>query len=90
MNSENVLRFLSSVAFLIRRFKATDIPGSVSKGVPDFCTVYVISKGKISLKQSASRPAPAVSPLRNEIMYQASRRSEQSESPAPPAISMTG
>ncbi|PSR93579.1 Serine/threonine-protein kinase [Actinidia chinensis var. chinensis] len=74
----------------LRRFKATDIPGSVSKGVPDFCTVYVISKGRISLTQSASRPAPAVSPLRNEIMYQASRRSEQSETPPPPAISMKG
>ncbi|XP_057510750.1 U-box domain-containing protein 35-like [Actinidia eriantha] len=74
----------------LRRFKATDIPGSVSKGVPDFCTVYVISKGKISLTRSASRPAPAVSPLRNEIMYQVSRRSEQSETPLPPPISMKG
>ncbi|XP_042492007.1 U-box domain-containing protein 35-like isoform X2 [Macadamia integrifolia] len=55
-------------AFL--RFKSTDIPGSISKGAPDFCTVYVISKGKISSVRSASRPAPTISPLRNQIQMQ--------------------
>ncbi|KAL9442715.1 hypothetical protein AB3S75_016151 [Citrus x aurantiifolia] len=63
----------------LRRFKTTDVPGNVSKGAPDFCTVYVISKGKISSMRSASRPAPAVSPLRNQIII----RPPQPERPAP-------
>ncbi|KAH6801670.1 kinase with adenine nucleotide alpha hydrolases-like domain-containing protein [Perilla frutescens var. frutescens] len=36
---------------------------SVSKTAPDFCTVYVISKTKISSVRNASRPAPFVSPV---------------------------
>ncbi|XP_047320293.1 U-box domain-containing protein 52-like [Impatiens glandulifera] len=52
------------------RFKVTDIPTTVSKGVADFCTVYIISKGKISLTRAATRPAPSVSQLRNQILYQ--------------------
>ncbi|OMO61929.1 hypothetical protein CCACVL1_23149 [Corchorus capsularis] len=52
------------------RFKATDIPGMVSKSAPDFCSVYVISKGKISTMRSASRAAPAISPLRNHLLNQ--------------------
>ncbi|XP_024445890.1 U-box domain-containing protein 35 isoform X1 [Populus trichocarpa] len=43
------------------RFKAADIAGSVSRGAPDFCTVYVISKGKIQSMRPASRPAPVTS-----------------------------
>ncbi|KAL5554182.1 hypothetical protein UlMin_041583 [Ulmus minor] len=49
------------------RFKASSIPSSVSKGAPDFCTVYVISKGKISSVRNASRPAPYSSPLLNYV-----------------------
>ncbi|KAF4358979.1 hypothetical protein F8388_015026 [Cannabis sativa] len=52
------------------RFKMSDIPGSVGKGAPDFCNVYVISKGKIQSMRSAQRPAPANSALRAEIMKQ--------------------
>ncbi|KAK1372382.1 U-box domain-containing protein 52-like [Heracleum sosnowskyi] len=61
----------------LSRFKARDIPGSVSKGVPDFCTVYVISKGKISSTRAASRAAPVSSPLRDQILTQ--RPSTRSE-----------
>ncbi|KAI5555948.1 hypothetical protein BDE02_18G002100 [Populus trichocarpa] len=43
------------------RFKAADIAGNVSRGAPDFCTVYVISKGKIQSMRPASRPAPVTS-----------------------------
>ncbi|XP_021889386.1 U-box domain-containing protein 52 [Carica papaya] len=56
----------AKVGFL--RFKATDIPGSVTKGAPDFCTVYVISKGKIATMRSASRPAPVISHLRTQLL----------------------
>lgn len=50
-----------------RRLKVIDIPSTVSKGAPDFCTVYVISKSKISSVKNASRPAPMASPLINQI-----------------------
>ncbi|XP_044471959.1 U-box domain-containing protein 35-like [Mangifera indica] len=50
------------------RFKQTDTPGNVSKGAPDFCTVFVISKGKISSIRSASRPTPCLSPLHNQLL----------------------
>ncbi|XP_034682438.1 U-box domain-containing protein 52 isoform X1 [Vitis riparia] len=71
----------------LRRFKAIDIPGSITKGAPDFCTVYVISKGKISSTRSASRAAPAISPLRNQIMNQGSIRPDPSDLPIPHAPS---
>ncbi|KAL5537614.1 hypothetical protein UlMin_035622 [Ulmus minor] len=66
------------------RFKVTDIPGNVGKGAPDFCNVYVISKGKIQSMRSALRPAPVSSPLRNEIMKQSSIKSEPPSPIAPP------
>ncbi|XP_068638498.1 U-box domain-containing protein 52-like [Aristolochia californica] len=64
------------------RFKATDVPTSVSKGAPDFCTVYVVSKGKISSVRTATRPAPAMSPLRTQIHNQPSKKTEQPETPS--------
>ncbi|KAL5074213.1 hypothetical protein RYX36_013197 [Vicia faba] len=57
--------------FLIRRFKVSDVSGTVAKGAPDFCTVYVIGKGKIQSMRSASRPAPSIFPLHvNETTIQ--------------------
>ncbi|KAI8547746.1 hypothetical protein RHMOL_Rhmol07G0219500 [Rhododendron molle] len=74
----------------LRRFKATDIPSNVSKAVPGFCNVYVISTdGKISSTRSASRHAPTVSPLRNQIPYQAQIKSD-SVTPLAPCISTRG
>ncbi|XP_024031652.1 U-box domain-containing protein 52 [Morus notabilis] len=74
------------------RFKVTDIPSSVTKGAPDFCNVYVISKGKVQSQRSALRPAPANSPLRFEFEKTSSLNSEPLEpnvSPLPTA-SMKG
>lgn len=51
--------------FSFRRFKTRDIPGTILKTVPNFCTVYVISKGKISATKAASRQPPYVSPLQS-------------------------
>ncbi|XP_004513116.1 U-box domain-containing protein 52-like isoform X2 [Cicer arietinum] len=42
----------------IVRFRTTDVPTSVSKSAPPFCTVYIISKGKISSVRSATAPVP--------------------------------
>ncbi|XP_073288098.1 U-box domain-containing protein 35-like [Primulina huaijiensis] len=66
----------------IFRFKTKDIPGNILKGVPDFCTVFVIHKGKISSTRAASRPTPSIlNPLRNQILIQAHRKSNASEPP---------
>ncbi|OMO53247.1 UspA [Corchorus capsularis] len=43
-----------------RLFKATDIPSSILKWAPDFCNVYVISKGKVSAARTATRPVPNI------------------------------
>ncbi|XP_073289883.1 U-box domain-containing protein 52-like isoform X1 [Primulina huaijiensis] len=50
------------------RFKTVDIPGNVTKGAPEFCTVYVIAKGKIlTVKSAVINPASkeAPRPLQN-------------------------
>ncbi|MCH97932.1 U-box domain-containing protein 52-like, partial [Trifolium medium] len=62
----------------LKRFKVVDIPGTVSKGAPDFCTVYIVGKGKIQSMRSASRPAPAFSPLQTQLS-KSSSRSDHSE-----------
>ncbi|WJX70143.1 hypothetical protein P8452_54284 [Trifolium repens] len=49
------------------RFKSSSTPSSISKGAPDFCNVFVISKGKISSVRNSSRPAPHTSPLLSHI-----------------------
>ncbi|KAK8581349.1 hypothetical protein V6N12_071577 [Hibiscus sabdariffa] len=50
----------------MRKFRA-DTPSCVAKGAPDFCTVYVISKGKVSSVRNAVRVAPFPSPLLDQI-----------------------
>ncbi|XP_050217702.1 U-box domain-containing protein 51 [Mercurialis annua] len=45
---------------LTRLFKGSDIPASVLKWAPDFCSVYVISKGKINTVRTATRPVPTL------------------------------
>ncbi|XP_068642594.1 U-box domain-containing protein 35-like [Aristolochia californica] len=79
---DNLVVGASARNAFVRRFKAADVPTSVSKGAPDFCTVYVISKGKISSVRSATRPAPAMSPLRTQIHNQPSIKTEQQETPS--------
>ncbi|GLT97245.1 hypothetical protein SLE2022_148180 [Rubroshorea leprosula] len=41
---------------LARKFKNNDISSSLLKAVPDFCSVYVISKGKVQTVRTAQRP----------------------------------
>ncbi|KAL3520671.1 hypothetical protein ACH5RR_018820 [Cinchona calisaya] len=57
----------------IRRLKTIDVPTATLKAAPDFCTVYVISKTKISQVRNASRLAPFTSP----IYYQINQMQEQ-------------
>ncbi|XP_073033487.1 U-box domain-containing protein 35-like isoform X1 [Primulina eburnea] len=58
----------ASVRTGFSRFKTVDIPGNVTKGAPEFCTVYVIAKGKILTVKSAlvnSAPKEAARPVQN-------------------------
>ncbi|CAM8975697.1 unnamed protein product [Rhodiola kirilowii] len=57
------------------RFKEKDTPGVISKATPDFCNVYVISKGKVQSTRSACRPAPAVPLIQHQINNQPTSRS---------------
>ncbi|CAL0333024.1 unnamed protein product [Lupinus luteus] len=68
------------------RKDGSDIPGTISKGAPDFCTIYVVSKGKIQSMRSASRPVPFVSPLLSQLP-QTSLNSDQSD---PPRVPLSG
>ncbi|XP_021720015.1 U-box domain-containing protein 52-like [Chenopodium quinoa] len=63
---ENLVLGASKGGF-IRKFKSADIPSMVARGAPDFCTVYVISKAKMSSVRNASRPVPHMSPLQSYI-----------------------
>ncbi|XP_020522480.1 U-box domain-containing protein 35 [Amborella trichopoda] len=63
----------SSRNALTRTFKQPDVPTCVSKTAPEFCTVYVIAKGKIS----SIRPAPR--PNKHPINRQPSNKFEGNE-----------
>lgn len=60
---EHLILGSSAKTSLHKIFKATDISGTVSKGAPDFCTVYVIGNGKIQSTRLASSSVPKISPL---------------------------
>ncbi|XP_024990458.1 U-box domain-containing protein 35-like [Cynara cardunculus var. scolymus] len=60
------------------RFRSSDVPSHVMKAAPDFCTIYVISKGKISSAKKSSRSAPFPSPLREKIQQQSNHSFEAS------------
>lgn len=42
---------------LTRAFKVQDVPSSLSRSVPEFCSIYTISRGKVLKLKSASQPA---------------------------------
>ncbi|KAG6431590.1 hypothetical protein SASPL_109669 [Salvia splendens] len=60
----------------VRRFKTVDIPGNVTKMVPDFCTVYVISKGKVASCRSPSIPPQRERSLHNSGSLHDSRNAQ--------------
>jgi hypothetical protein len=51
-------------------------PTTILKGAPDFCTVYIVNKGKVSSTRNAIRAAPRVSPLRSQIQQQQQQQSQ--------------
>ncbi|ONI16265.1 hypothetical protein PRUPE_3G088300 [Prunus persica] len=68
-----VLGAPSRNAFGFLRFKTRDIPSAVSKGAPDFCTVYVIGRGKITHSRPATGRLTPKPPLHNQIQQQPSQ-----------------
>lgn len=52
-NVRKIVMGSSSRNIVTRRFMAPDVPARVAKIAPSFCTVYVISKGKLSSVKSA-------------------------------------
>ncbi|XP_042465892.1 U-box domain-containing protein 52-like [Zingiber officinale] len=62
----------SSKSAFVRRFTGHDITGNIIKKAPNFCSVYVIAKGKLSSTRVALLPAPANSPFRDQILTDAS------------------
>ncbi|CAK8579418.1 unnamed protein product [Lathyrus sativus] len=62
---------------LVRRFRTTDVPNLVSKGAPAFCTVYIISKGKISSVKTATSPL-TVKPVARSNAIQMPQQLQQS------------
>ncbi|KAG6747560.1 hypothetical protein POTOM_047446 [Populus tomentosa] len=76
---ETVVLGTPSRSGFMRKFKA-DVPSTVSRGAPDFCTVYGVSKGKVSTMRNASRPAPFASPLLDQIQNQQNQNSPRVDS----------
>ncbi|XP_050940541.1 U-box domain-containing protein 35-like isoform X2 [Cucumis melo] len=101
--SKNVIDILvlgAPTRSIYKRFKS-DIPSMVSKGAPDFCTVYIIAnKGKVTVKQSTA-PAPAKPvasprtqiqppPPRPQLLHQLTNASEVSSSETNQSCSQSG
>ncbi|CAN8229832.1 unnamed protein product [Cochlearia groenlandica] len=72
----------SSKGGFLRFNKPIDIPGTITKTAPDFCTVYVITKGKLSTKKAATRVAQSVSPLRIQLQQPSIKPHPRLPSPA--------
>ncbi|KAL9165770.1 hypothetical protein ABFS82_06G192600 [Erythranthe guttata] len=85
---ENLVLGASRHGF-IKRLKMVDVPTSVSKGAPDFCTIYVISKSKISSVKNASRLAPFASPLTNQIQQMHEKPTTPEPTPPEPRPKQT-
>lgn len=76
--------------FPLERFKNGDIPSTVLKGAPEFCNIYIISKGKMSSMRSASCPAPSISTLQSQMLAQSSSRSSMADSDISQSNRQTG
>lgn len=64
-----------------RRLKAVDVTNAVIKGAPNFCTVYAISKGKISSVRSATSSPPPLCTIRPQLPARSSNANNNNFSP---------
>ncbi|EOA22284.1 hypothetical protein CARUB_v10002882mg [Capsella rubella] len=72
---------------ITRLFKADDIPSNVMRWAPDFCTVLVISKGRLSSVRSATRPLPQALPSPSSGTAPLSPCSNTDEAPSEMSLS---
>ncbi|KAG9149738.1 hypothetical protein Leryth_012461 [Lithospermum erythrorhizon] len=78
---------------LMRRLRMYDLPSIVIKEAPDFCSVYVISKTKISSARNATKVAPFTSPLLSKIKSMQDQSNSAGSSPVfrlKPSLSQRG
>ncbi|KAI3454160.1 hypothetical protein Pfo_010823 [Paulownia fortunei] len=60
----NIVLGASSRSPITRKFWTHDVPTMINKAAPDFCTVYVIAKGKAQSVRPAARHAASSTPPR--------------------------
>ncbi|PHT44878.1 hypothetical protein CQW23_14036 [Capsicum baccatum] len=76
----NIILGASSRSAFSRKFWTHDVPTIVNKAAPDFCTVYVISKGKQQSVRPAAKPlASSSARLPSPQPWSAARLSNYSE-----------
>ncbi|XP_061963829.1 U-box domain-containing protein 35-like [Populus nigra] len=73
----NIVLGASGRNVFTRKFKNQDVPTSLMKIAPDFCSVYVITKGKILSSKKAQRMPPSSAPQKTPSMPAVSSRSQQ-------------
>lgn len=78
-NSIEILVLGSPSKSSLFRFMHTDVPTTVAKRAPDFCTVYVIGKGKISYVRSATSALPPKAPSHIQMQHQPSNVLDSSD-----------
>lgn len=62
-----------------RRFRITDVPSTVLKGLPNSCTVYVVGKGKLSYVRAATSAPQLKAPPCNQMQHQPCKVSESND-----------
>ncbi|KAL3633536.1 hypothetical protein CASFOL_022298 [Castilleja foliolosa] len=65
----NIVLGASSRSPISRKFWTHDVPTMINKAAPDFCTVYVIAKGKTQSVRPAARQATSSIPPRLPSSY---------------------
>ncbi|CAN4095551.1 unnamed protein product [Withania somnifera] len=60
----NIVLGASSRSALGRKYWTHDVPTMINKAAPEFCTVYVVSKGKQQSVRPAAKPLPPSAPSR--------------------------
>lgn len=81
-NIQNIVVGASNRNALTRKFRNPDVPSCLMKSAPEFCTVYVISKGKVVNVRAAKGSVPnSAMPPRQSTLPQPSLEQEESIRP---------
>ncbi|KAK7321568.1 hypothetical protein VNO77_32352 [Canavalia gladiata] len=64
-----------------KKYKGPDVSAAIMKSAPDYCSVYVISKGKIVAARPAIRPPPTENGLRTPTLRGGSTNGRSGRSP---------